>query len=121
MRDTVDGLKPRICARLDWVISRSAEARRTALVRMRRGSGLELLSGRGMRSMPVEIKSYTAFYRNIVNPAKPRTRIAAGCRIAGYLAPTEALPMKVVAAGSGCLLFSLMFRRSSFCESALRI
>src|SRR5271165_1125559 len=38
-----------------------------------------------------------------------------------YFAVIEALPIKVLAAGSGCLLFSLMFRRSSFCESALRI
>jgi hypothetical protein len=42
-------------------------------------------------------------------------------RETAYFAAMEALPMKVVAAGSGCLLFSLMFRRNSFCESALRI
>src|SRR5580692_438296 len=42
MRETVEGLKPSICAKLACVISSSAEARSTAPVRTRRGSGLDL-------------------------------------------------------------------------------
>jgi len=60
--------------------------------------------------------------------SRSASRATAGLEHAGvataaacYFAVIEALPINVLAAGSGCLLFSLMFRRSSFCESALRI
>jgi hypothetical protein len=61
MRDTVDGLKPRICARLDWVISSNADARNTAPVSTRRGSGLLSIEARGMR-MSIEIFELVSFY-----------------------------------------------------------
>jgi hypothetical protein len=48
MRDTVEALNPRICARLDWVISSNADARSTAPVKTRRRSGLGLARTRGM-------------------------------------------------------------------------
>src|ERR1700737_550179 len=49
MRDTVDGLKPRICARLDCVISSNADARKTAPVSTRRGAGVRSIEARGMQ------------------------------------------------------------------------
>ena len=49
MRETVEGLKPKICARFDWVISNNAEARITAPVRTCRGSGLLLSRARDMK------------------------------------------------------------------------
>jgi hypothetical protein len=48
MRETVEGLRPRICARPDCVISSNADARRTAPVITRRGSGLVVGETRGI-------------------------------------------------------------------------
>jgi hypothetical protein len=51
MRETVEGLKPSIWARLAWVISNKADARNTAPVKTRRGSGLDLDKTRGMKCL----------------------------------------------------------------------
>src|ERR1700684_1051527 len=50
MRETVEGLKPSICARLACVISSNADARITAPVKTRRGSGLDLDRARGIHA-----------------------------------------------------------------------
>jgi len=46
MRDTLDGLKPRILREADWVISINGDARSTAPVITRRGFGLLFGSSR---------------------------------------------------------------------------
>src|SRR5277367_5447097 len=48
MRDTVDGLNPRICPRPDCVMSSNADARTTAPVRTWLGSGMLSMEGRGI-------------------------------------------------------------------------
>jgi hypothetical protein len=79
-------------------------------------------------SISITYDSFLLTYSTILVQAtdpSPTCRGADLERLIPYFKPfpavIEALPIKVVAAGSGCLLFNLMFRRSSFCESALRI
>ena len=49
MRDTVEGLRPKMCAKLAWVMSKSAEALSTAVVKTRLGSESAWTWARGMQ------------------------------------------------------------------------
>jgi len=117
MREMLDGLIPRICARLDCVMSRSVAARITAPVNTRRGSGL----GFGwVRGTDAYSKNYVIFillqfgHHGKNGCGRPAVHLES-------IAASGAIPISVVEAGSGRLLFSLMLSRSSLAESAFRI